>query len=66
MTFGKCVEFYFVLQLVAEGRVPLALGKMYLDKSELARDLVETYFDLNAHLFIDYTHLVCRTALGTT
>ena len=52
----------FLLQLVESGKVAVETAKLLLDKSELARQFVQTYFNLTSTLFFDFTHLVCRTA----
>lgn len=39
------------------------LLKLFLQRTEAARDHVERYFDLDRPLYFTYTHLVCRTAL---
>ena len=38
--------------------------ELYLELSERARNYVEKYFNLKKKLYFDFTHLVCRTALG--
>ena len=39
------------------------LLKLFLQRTEEARNHVERYFDLDRPLYFTYTHLVCRTAL---
>lgn len=52
-----------ISQLAAERKLDLETAKLLMDKSELARDFVESYFNLSTHLFFDYTHFVCRDAI---
>ncbi|XP_074659759.1 prolyl 3-hydroxylase 2-like isoform X2 [Tubulanus polymorphus] len=53
-------------QLASKGDVKPADVKLYLDASEKAKNVVETYFQLKRPLYFDFTHLVCRTALNET
>lgn len=39
------------------------LLELFLQRTEMVRNHVERYFDLNRQLYFAYTHLVCRTAL---
>ncbi|XP_024880411.1 prolyl 3-hydroxylase 2-like isoform X2 [Temnothorax curvispinosus] len=39
------------------------LLRLFLQRTEAARNHVERYFDLDRPLYFTYTHLVCRTAL---
>jgi len=49
--------------LATDGKVNWDDVQLYVDISEVAKDLVERYF--NRKLYFDYTHLVCRTALDS-
>ncbi|XP_068137308.1 prolyl 3-hydroxylase 2 [Hyperolius riggenbachi] len=46
-----------------EGRLPMKSARLFYDVSEKARQIVQSYFMLNATLYFSYSHLVCRTAL---
>jgi hypothetical protein len=45
------------------GLVSTFAMKSFLDLSEKGRLLVEKYFNLSSHLYFDFTHLVCRSAV---
>ncbi|XP_028045555.1 prolyl 3-hydroxylase 2 isoform X2 [Monomorium pharaonis] len=52
--------------MVYFGMTKPELLKLFLQRTEAARDHVEKYFDLNQPLYFTYSHLVCRTALLDT
>ena len=49
-------------QLAERKALTLEAAQLYYDLSERVRQQVAAYFKLD-HLYFDYTHLVCRTAL---
>jgi len=48
-------------QLATDQKVKIDHVRLYLEASEVAKELVGQYF--GKQLYFDYTHLVCRTAL---
>lgn len=55
--------FFSSRQYGYEGRVPMRSARLFYDTSERARQIIESYFQLNSTLHFSYTHLVCRTAI---
>lgn len=49
--------------LTRNGSVDKQLAELFLEASERVRSYVESYFNLDSHLYFSYTHLVCRTAM---
>ncbi|XP_075528465.1 prolyl 3-hydroxylase 2-like [Dermacentor variabilis] len=50
--------------LTRNGSVDKQLAELFLGASERVRSYVESYFNLDSHLYFSYTHLVCRTAMA--
>jgi len=48
-------------KMAQQGKVPVSVVKLYFDIGELVRQQVQEFNHLD-HLYIDYTHLVCRRA----
>uniref|UniRef100_A0A915JN90 procollagen-proline 3-dioxygenase n=1 Tax=Romanomermis culicivorax TaxID=13658 RepID=A0A915JN90_ROMCU len=66
MTRNDCNQL-MKLKLTAQSKIPLHIAKLFYDKTELARNFVEKYFNLTSHLYVDYTHFACRsTKPGST
>uniref|UniRef100_A0A914V5U5 Uncharacterized protein n=1 Tax=Plectus sambesii TaxID=2011161 RepID=A0A914V5U5_9BILA len=51
-----------VATLAEQRAIPVETAKLMIDKTELAREFVQAYFNLTTTLFFDYTHLACRSA----
>ncbi|XP_064634488.1 prolyl 3-hydroxylase 1-like isoform X2 [Lineus longissimus] len=51
-------------QLAQEHVVDADAVRMYMNLSELAKEITEHYFKLDTPLYFDFTHLVCRTAVN--
>lgn len=49
--------------MVYFGQLDPEVLELALSSSEAAREHVETYFELDRHLYFSYTHLACRSAL---
>ena len=56
-------RFFALFQLAYNGSIPINLAKLFLESSEKSRNYLEKYYNLKTKLYLDYTHLVCRTAL---
>ncbi|XP_065310940.2 prolyl 3-hydroxylase 2-like [Dermacentor albipictus] len=50
--------------LTRNGSVDKQLAELFLGASERVRSYIESYFNLDSHLYFSYTHLVCRTAMA--
>ncbi|CAG5120358.1 unnamed protein product [Candidula unifasciata] len=58
------ITIYRAAKLAQQNTIsPFGL-RAFLELSEKSRLLVENYFNLTKPLYFDYTHLVCRTAVG--
>lgn len=62
----KRSSLFLLLQLAKSDMVDRHAVELYLKSSEKGRLLVEKYFNLTQPLYLDFTHLVCRTALDVT
>ncbi|KAH8035031.1 hypothetical protein HPB51_003872 [Rhipicephalus microplus] len=50
--------------LTRNGQIDKHQAELFIEASERVRMYVESYFNLNAHLYFSYTHLVCRKAMS--
>lgn len=54
------------MQAAVRKEVKLEQVALYLNTSKLVKHIVAEQFNLNETLHFSFTHLVCRTAKGTT